>query len=112
MSTKRDEKKDYLCAICKKNLISEKRECELFTGTGSATDGDIFGFDPNTYTNYRIEGGKLFEKRPEIYWDSDIKLRLLELLNKKPEKAPVGGICNECLKNPLVESLAGHINFL
>ncbi len=111
MSRKRDEKKDYLCSVCKKNLISEKQECELFEGTGSATDGDIFGFDPNIYSNYKIEGGRLFIKRPDACWDSDIKLRLLELLNKKPEKPPIGGICNECLKNPIVLSLIDHIQF-
>lgn len=111
MSTKIDEKKDYLCAICRKNSISEKRVCELFEGSGSSFDGDIHGFDPNTYDNYRIEGGRLLAKKPSQHWDSDITTRLNKLLNKPKKETPIGGICTECLENPVVLSLVEHIQF-
>lgn len=111
MSLKIDEKKDYLCAICKTNRISEKRVCELFEGSGSSFDGDIHGFDPNTYTNYRMEGGRLLAKRPDQHWNSDIKTKLNKLLNKPEKEPPIGGICIQCLENPVVLSLMEHIQF-
>lgn len=112
MSIKIDEKKSYLCAICRVNHISEKRACELFEGSGdSHLDGDMHGFDPNTYSNYRIEGGKLLVKRPNQHWNSDIKTRLNKLLYKLEKEPPIGGICTQYLENPIVLSLMKHIQF-
>lgn len=111
--------KVYLCIICKTNTISEKRVCHWFEPSGDPhLDGDIFGFDPNTYTNYEIEGGRLFAKKPNQHWVSDATIRLsdtiirIKELQKKLEKeAPIGGICTQCLENPIVISLAEHIQF-
>ncbi|MBI2063187.1 MAG: hypothetical protein HYT61_03040 [Candidatus Yanofskybacteria bacterium] len=110
MPTKIGEEKNYLCAICRKNQISKKRICELFEG-GGGFDGDIFGFDPISYTDYRIEGGKLFAERPDLFWESDTKRKLDELLKTPKKEPPIGGICTECLKNPIVLSLMEHIQF-
>lgn len=90
-------KKAWLCAVCFSNVITESRI--EHTCDPSAVP-DVGGCDYSTYTDHKVTGGKLFEKRVDIPWD------------KFPEpKYFVGGICNCCLKTNTIVLLLPNITF-
>jgi len=116
--TKIKQIRAYKCAVCRNATIAETRTAQRPNlGENPANIPDQMNFDPNIYSEPVVRGGKLFKDKPEESWkpkaqlcgvdEETIPIGLLHL----NVSLPIGGICDECLKDITVKRLMPHIKF-
>lgn len=93
------QERKHLCVVCQKNAITETRvetTCEGYIP-------DQSNCDLSTYSGHGVVGGKLLKNRTRIPWIQ---------VSAHSEATSVGGICDECLQTPVVDSLIPHLNLV
>lgn len=123
------ESRMYRCAVCETAEIMES----LTVVPPSGIDDRYLtgGCDYNSYKDHKVTGGVLFDDRPEIHWRSPgfdyeklirgcsggsvqekVAKKFAREAVQRKEMPPVGGICDDCLKNAAVQALLPRIRGL
>ncbi len=102
-------KKYYKCFSCSNQIVHvriENARDEILVHDISACDFSLY--------DYKIEGGQLFPSRPAVKERLELEETLDKIqLSDTNADAPIGGICDDCLKTESTKNLvaASRIEF-
>lgn len=103
----------FRCMVCETAEIAESHA--VVPPSGIDDRYLTGGCDYNSYKDHEVTGGVLFDDRPDIPWRDLVHEEIVRNFfgrYAKEESLPVGGICDDCLKNAAVKALLPRIRGL